>query len=1236
MNERKFKQLINPHSHSDHSLDGAATVKQIVKRNAELGATHVALTEHGNMNSAMDLYIKATGAGLKPILGIEAYMVNPFHDEYVALYRAALKAGTWKPRNIKDDNHEALERAVQRTAMNQYLHVTIHFKDAWAYKYFCGLSEKMYSRAVKKYDELKPMITLDELRGAAGHVTIGSSCMKGPIQNFLLPSRDGMIQPNPEKAELMYNWLREIAGPDGFFVEVFPHTVTHDWQKAERSPDGSVIKEGYFKPHECTCHAPEGDLQKPLNKYAIDLANKYGDKIIISLDSHFATDDQKVIQDAKLGNGEENWRFHNSYSIMPTEDAAAILKHTLGVDDRTIEQWVDNSYAFASNFNHFKLETSKDRWVLAGDGDRFLSTLKSTIDKWGRMDWSNQAMCDQLKKEIQILAFNGKFNLLAYVETIEDIANYCRENDILMNVRGSAGGSLLMYLIGVSGINPLPHNLSFGRFLTEGRIKANTLPDVDMDVSDQEQVIAYLKEKYGDKVCRLSTDLLLRIKSSIKDAERSIFGRVRPETEHLCSRSIPSTPQGKDDYEFVFGKTNEKTGEVTPGLYDTNAQLRRYANDNPQVWNVVSEMLGIQRNKSTHACGFIIADKPITDYMPIIKVNDEWVTGFSPKTAEAAGLVKFDLLGLNTLRDIRLCVKSIKERTGLALDPFHLPFCEKSAMNFQLVRTEGVFQFDTPTVRPLQSQIFKADQMKTVVDICETNGGITALGRPGTLDAPHGDGRTLAQVYCARANGEPVVYTHPDLEPILKNTFGIQLYQEQTIQIFKDIGGMDDAQADEVRRGIGKKIAKVLSDATEVLRVGALKRGWTEEQIMLLMKQVDASANYSFNKSHAVSYAYVAYACMYLKTNYKLDWWKAILSNSSKDELATKFWKHVQDFTSLPDINMSKDSYEIIGDRIVAPFSILTGVGQKSYEDLMAHKPYSSLEHFVRSHFPTKEEEDVKKAAAKARKLAGKQPLKEKSEDEVETSSKSAGRKSAVNAGIARKLIAAGVLDSLFAPNMIIEEKLMQFEEVRGKVKGKRPESVPEEFSSISALGKYLLRKQLVQIYSEDLRPVMLSKRGAKEMPIRIAGVEGWFTQDGFPVLDGKHLEYFKAKHADKVPLINLIRNFDMLLPVGAENYYQPSVTGDTERRFYVLAYVISEKSFPYKNKTKYANRMVLDINGFFTEEMLWPGKDMSEAEMGFKNMPVLASFYMSPRGVQLGSIHPLLAESDLEKYNMV
>jgi DNA polymerase-3 subunit alpha len=1212
MQKSKFKQLINPHSHSDHSLDGAATVKQIVKRNKELGATHVTLTEHGNMNSAMELYMSSEKEGIKPILGIEAYLVNPFHEEYVEIYRKAHKNGLLQ---IRGKTPDAIENAIQRKAMNHYLHITIHFKDSWAYQYFCKLSPAMWKRSIKKYDEEKPMITMEELEGAAGHITIGSSCLKGPVQYFMLPSKDGLIQPQPEKSIYMYEWLKRIAGKDGFFVEVFPHEITHEWVRPEKDFAGNIIKDGYFKPNECTCHAPTGDIQQPLNKWVVNLADKNKDKVIISLDSHFATANQKVIQDARLGNGDENWRFYNSYHIMTTEEASLPLKKTLGVSDKTIEEWVDNSYAWASNFDNFSLQTSKERWILAGNSERFMYRLKSTIDKWGRMNWDDQAMVSRLRDEIQTLAFNKKLNLLAYIETIEDIANFCRENGILMNVRGSAGGSLLLYLVGVSAFNPLRHDLSFGRFLTEGRIEANNLPDVDMDVSDQEKVIEYLKSKYGDAVCRLSTDLLLRIKSSIKDAERSLLGRVRKETEDMCKK-LPSTPQGTEDIAFVFGVTNS-SGEHTPGIFDKNLLLQKYAADNPEIWNMVTEMLGVQRNKSSHACGFIICDKPVTEYMPVIKVNGEWVTGYSPKSAEAAGAVKFDLLGLNTLRDIQLCLESIKKRTGQTIDPWNLPYDEEVWDAFVRGELDGVFQFDTPTIKPYV--------IKTKPRSIDAAGALTALGRPGTLDAPAGDGtsRTLAELYVARANGEPTQYLHPDLEPILCETYGIQLYQEQTMKIFTTIGGMSDAEADEVRRGIGKKIKAVLDKASQKLKEKCLQKNWTEHQVNTLMQQIQASANYSFNKSHAISYAYVAYACIYLKTKYKLDWWKAILSNASKDELATKFWKNVQDFTTLPDINLSTNDYEIVEDRIVAPLSILTGVGEKAYESLMKHKPYKSLEHFVRCHFPTKEEEDQKKMDKKTAKEAAAAPK--------------ADKKSAVNAGIARKLIAAGVLDSLFEPGLLIEEKLYKFEQVRGEVRGKRPERVPEEYTGASSLGKYLLKKELIQIHSDDLREIMLPVRGGKRLDCRIGnGYQSWFMQDGVVVLDGNQIQWLRKAFEAEMPLATIVNKFDMMLQE-AENgtYCVPSQVGHEDRLFYAVGYTIGEKAFPYKNKTKQANRLVLDFNGYFTEEMLWPEAEKDQAPLGFKGLPVLAHFRLNKKGVYLKKVIPLLNQNDLEKYNM-
>jgi hypothetical protein len=296
------------------------------------------------------------------------------------------------------------------------------------------------------------------------------------------------------------------------------------------------------------------------------------------------------------------------------------------------------------------------------------------------------------------------------------------------------------------------------------------------------------------------------------------------------------------------------------------------------------------------------------------------------------------------------------------------------------------------------------------------------------------------------------------------------------------------------------------------------------------------------------------------------------------------------------------------------------GVGEKAYESLMKNKPYQSLEHFISSHFPTKEEELAKKLAKK-----------ESSDSEKGV------RKSAVTAAIARKLIAGGVLDSLFEPNFLIEEKLYLFEQLRGQIRGKKPEKVPDEYVGVSTLGKYLLRKQLIQIHSDDLREIMLPMRGGQKLSCRLGGeYKSWFSQDGVAVLDGNQIQWFRKNFETGIPVDRLIGYFDSLLQTPQANHVAvPSQVGPNDRCFQAVGYVISEKAFPYKNKTKQANRMVLDFNGYFTEEMLWPDQEQDIAEMGFKGKPVLAIFGLNKKGVYIKKIFPLLTDEALEKYNM-
>lgn len=1164
---KKYRQLISVHAHSHYSLDGAATVKQIIDRNVELGAPYVALTEHGNTASAMELYVGAKEAGVKPIVGIEAYMVNPFHAEYVEIYRKAAAAGLIKLR-AKDP--EKVEKELHNKAMGQYLHVTIHFKDEWAYKYFNSLSPAMWSRAVKKYDEEKPMVTLEELEKAAGHITITSSCLKGPVQSFLLPSRDGVIPVSHEKAEFMYNRLREISGKDSFYVEIFPHKVTHSWKKPELDyATKRIITPGEFVKHDCTCHAPDGDLQKLPNQFCLDMAAKYKDRAVISLDSHFAWPTQRVIQDARLGNGSENWRFYNSYHIMDTEEAAVTLKDQLGLTEKQIEEMVDNSYHFASHFDNFKIHTKKDKFVLESAPQDWLQQVKQKIDRHGRMNWEDPAMVTRLKKELAILTNNGVINLMPYFFTVEDVANFCRENDILMNVRGSAGGSLLLYLMGVSAINPLKHGLSFERFLTEGRIKAKTMPDADCDISDQEKVFAYLEQKYGDHFARISTDLMLKLKSSIKDAERTFLGFVRKETEDMCTR-LPPTPQGMNDRDFVIGHV-DSDGTHHPGLVFTSPALKQYALSNKDTWMTVVEMMGIQRGRSVHACGIVIADRPLTEYTPLIYPNGTKATGYSPKSVENAGLIKYDFLGLNTLRDIQDCLRSIKSRTGETIDPWVLPQMKECYDQFAKGHTETVFQFDTDTVRPYLVNIHP----KSLDELA----AVTALCRPGTLDAPSGDGRTLADVYVARAKGERTTYAHPDLEPILKETVGIALYQEQTLEIFKKIGGFSDEEAEDARRAIGKKDAALLDRTIDKLKSHAMAHGWTESQVALLRDQIMASAKYSFNKSHAISYSYVAYACMYLKTFYPLDWWKAILSNASKEEFATKFWKYAQDFVVLPDINRSSKDFTIVGDKLICPISILTGVGPKAYEQLTSGAPYTDLKHFVETHLRKREK----------------------------------GDRSSVTQPMVEKLVVGGILDSLFAQDYpdadTIEKKLQILEDLKSEIRGEWSKGINPAYVGMTELGRYMVKKQLVPVYSLDLRNILLPSRGGRAVAKDC--IVSTPESKTMPVMDGNQIQAISDRFAQG--------------SIRLQGYDVDYVAA--------VGYVLQEKAKDYKNKTKRANALTIDINGFFFNEILWPDYEADEAPMGFKGLPCLLIYKETAKRFSLVRVQPLIERDEIKNY---
>lgn len=982
----------NCHAHSDASMDGGSSVKKIVKRAKELQYSHVVLTEHGNLNSAAALGMHASEEKISFSHGIEVYLDTPFE-----------KLGI----NQTDGNDK-----------RSYSHLTILFKTRKAYEHFCRLTPIMESRALIRYGERKPIIKWEELEEIGSEIVIGSGCLISFINRFV---KTGEL----DLAERAYQMCRSIVQPGCFFLEIFPHQVTHDWKKPVRDEDGKIIEPGRFVANECIQGLDHNDQQKVCNEFAFAMAEKYGDPVIISEDSHFAYPNQKLVQDAKLGNGMEGWKFHSSYHMYTPDECYQMLNKSLGISTTQMEQMIDNSYLLKDKLSGYKFLTNKDRWVLPiyeGDTRKRLVEL---IKKHGRMVNSPEYI-QRLKREVDVLSNNGKIDFLSYFFEVEDVSSWCKENGVLMNLRGSGGGCLIAYLLGASITDPIKYDLPFERFITLDRISANVPPDLDSDFSNKSLVIENRKAKYGDRIVSLSININLKLKNSIRDAERALLGKVRPETEIMC-HSFPGIPQGPTEDQWLFGYEDRETGEHIEGFWEQSEELRSYAENNPEIWSMVEECLGVMRNKGSHACGFLITPEPVQNYFPLTWVgtkNDgQLCTGWDPKTQEWAGGIKYDFLGVKTLETIRIATDLIRERHGINLEWREYDHSDEVYEKiFHTGDTLGTFQYGTPTVRPFLKKI----KPRSTKDLS----AITALCRPGTLQAPAPDGsdRTCAEYYVAVAQGEKPYYIHPDMESILSETNGVILYQEQFLKTFV-YSGLSLAEAEFVRRAISKKKKEDLQKFIGELKVRLIAKGWTQAQVDLLADQLLASNRYSFNKSHAMSYAIVGYNTAVLKYYWPLEFFTAELTVfSDKEDKLKQYISLLKDKILQPSISKSHPTdWKIEGDKIRAPLNIINGLGAAGTIAVSESAPYTSV---------------------------------------VDFASRCNGR--AVNRGVFIKLVFAGLFDEI----SLDYDKLIQEYWTAKKIK----DPIPPDCRGLSPIERFVRRCQLNQLTQDKLSDVVQDK----------------------------------------------------------------------------------------------------------------------------------------------------------------
>ena len=499
-----------------------------------------------------------------------------------------------------------------------------------------------------------------------------------------------------------------------------------------------------------------------------------------------------------------------------------------------------------------------------------------------------------------------------YFLLVEDLVRWAKENGILVGPgRGSVGGSLMAYLLGITDVDPIRFGLLFERFINPDRLD---LPDADLDFqsSRRHEVIQYLKEKYGeDKVAGIVNFNSIVSKGAIRDV-----GRVfeLPHKVLFVSKLVP------DEYGKSFSL--EDAAASVPALED-------FALKNPDAWRNACNLQGVQRSLGRHAAGVVVAGEPLINRAVIDHSKDEPAVGWDKRTVEDMGLVKMDILGLSNLDVLELALTYIKERKGETLDLFDVPLTDELTLDaFSQGRTAGVFQFESAGMRKLLEDLALGAGRLTFDDLTAA----TSLYRPGPKDSG------LLDDYVAIKQGlKRPSYEHPALERALHETQGVTIYQEQVSKIAVYLCGFSGTEADHLRKAMGKKDPEAMKSWRERFVEGAMTHSeFAKTRAEFLFHQIEAFAGYAFNKSHAVEYSIISFWTMYLKVHYPEAFFAAALSILKEEKLeglvrdADKF--HIT--VAPPSINYSTNRFEIVdtegGTVLVIPFNRVKQISEKT------------------------------------------------------------------------------------------------------------------------------------------------------------------------------------------------------------------------------------------------------------------------------------------------------------------
>src|SRR5660397_39980 len=840
------------HLHTDYSaLDGGCTVDQVTARAAELGMPAVAITDHGVLSGVLHFYRSAVERGIKPILGLEAYVVEDRHR--------------------KDSQQE------------DRWHLTLLAENNKGYRNLLRLS----SRAFLEGYYFKPRVDYELLSEHSDGLFCLSGCPSGRLSRALMKGSEQEAREDTER-------LLSIFGKGNVFLEI-----------------------------QCAGIKELEDLPPRL----ADLSETTGLPLVATNDVHYLGEEDAEAHDVLLCIQTGSRREEENRLKFSSQEFYLKSEKEMREAFRDYPEAVDNTLLVAERC---EVELSFDQILLpsfetpAGESEPgFLRGLcrEGMLRRYG--DSPPEGAEERLEMELAVIEEMG---FSAYFLIVWDFVEYAKKEGIPVGPgRGSAAGSLVAYLLGITDLDPIQFDLLFERFLNPSRI---SMPDIDIDfsVAGRDRVIEYVAEKYGrDRVAQIATFGTIKARQAIRDAAR-VMDVPYSEGDRIA-KMIPEGPS-------VTLADCMKKGRELADAYQEEEMVRR-------VVDMARPLEGLIRQDSIHAAGVVISDRPLTELLPLQQKGDsEVVTQVPMGDVESLGLLKMDFLGLRNLDVIAGAVRIIRESGSGDFDIDSIPMDDSKT--FEMLAqgdSEGVFQLESSGMRDAMREV----NPSTFDDLI----ALVALYRPGPMEY-------IPQFVRNKRDPERVKYVDSRLEPVLRPTYGVAVYQEQLMEIAKRIAGFTPSEADDLRKGIGKKIRAVLERLEPKFREGAQENGTAPKAIDYLWNLMEKAGDYSFNKSHAACYALIAYRTAYLKANYPVEYMAALISSVMNTKDKVPFYVAVADEMGIevlpPDVNESALDFRAVDGRIRFGLNAVknVGVGAITYilEEREAGGPFEDIFEF--------------------------------------------------------------------------------------------------------------------------------------------------------------------------------------------------------------------------------------------------------------------------------------------------